>query len=316
MDNDQKAGQTPAAGKDPTPACVDFGEAIVLHQDPGATHELRWIGRGVLDGRVPQITLNAFPAAAVFRNKLYMAHQGTGPAATTVRYATYDDAAGLDASKWSAEATISGVSTSGAPALAVYKDKLYLAHSGAGIQENYLSYTVTDDGTTWKPDTLIPEVYLNGSPSMAVWGDRLYLFHQGASINSATGQLWYTTFDGDTWSKDVRVPNVSMVQSPSVVSYDGKLWVGYQHRQTVGKWTATMWYTAFDGEKWSDPSYMGSAAEVPIYPSSSPCLSADDNALWLDFYSEAGYQSEAVIQPGGGRTQASGAAARTRKGHG
>lgn len=306
MGSDQTAGQT-TPGKDPTPACVYFaGKAIDLHQDPGATQHLYWSSSGVYEQPIPSISLNAFPAATVFKDKIYMAHQGasTQGEGATLRYATYA-ASELDPAKWSPDTPI-GLSTSGAPALAVFNDKLYLAHTGAGITQNYVSYTVTEDGKNWAPDTLIPEVYLNESPSMAVLNGKLYLFFQGSTMTSSAGQLRYATFDGKTWSRDVQVPHISMVASPSVACYDGKLWVGYQHTEVVDNQTRTMWYSVYDGTSWAHPQPMGSEAE-PIYKNSSPCLSVTDDTLWVDFYSASGYWSAVVAEQGGKQAGTSGA---------
>ncbi len=76
--------------------------------------------------------------------------------------------------------------------------------------------------------------------------------------------------------------------SPSAAFYDGKLRVGYQHTEALDNKTYTMWYSVYDGTSWSRPQPMGSD-EAPIAKDSSPCLSVDDKALWVDYYSASGY---------------------------
>ncbi len=267
---------------DPTCGSVCFKSVdFAAYADPSGSRELKC--QSLDDGSHQKgldVHLLGFPAMAVFKDKMYVAHQGVNDD-HTVWYATYDG------TKWSGDNVINNVYLNCSPALAVFKgkqdaeEKLYLAHQGSdstGVP-NTLWYA-TFDGTKWSGDTNVPFVWLNASPAIAVYNGMLYLAHQGAGSN---GPLWFMTFDGNEWSTDTVIPGVTMAGSPSMAVYDEKLYVAYNN-SGASDTGGPIWVVTFDGKNWSKP-FSFSPRGLTTYPGSSPSLLVTASNSLVTLYS-------------------------------
>ncbi len=148
------------------------------------------------------------------------------------KYSIYD---GL---KWSSSTIVlPNVYLDASPAMAVFGNKLYLAHQGAEShksQGHTLCYT-TFDGTNWSPDITLSNISMTGSPSMAVGGDgKLYLGYQGYGSAEATSgsSVWCVTYDGSTRSPPFSIGwselPITSSSSPALFSAEGgKVWLAY-----------------------------------------------------------------------------------------
>ncbi|KVE33692.1 hypothetical protein [Burkholderia sp. TSV86] len=189
---------------------------------------------------VPPYPLSDTPAAINYLlGRLLIAYQG--PNNSGELYLTrYVDP------KWSEPKLVPGVGISGGPAMAIYKNTLYLAHRGQGNDGNQVWITVShDDGYTWEKDTRIENVGITGNPALAVVGNYLWLVHRGAGGDS--NQLWYTKFNGVAWTKDTRIDGVTTSDSPALAVNGDTLWI---YHRGDGSEANRCWVTWTNGIQW------------------------------------------------------------------
>jgi hypothetical protein len=97
--------------------------------------------------------------------------------------------------------------TTGAPALIVYKDKLYAFHEGFGQNGQLWYMRGAFDGSgnfKWENDKNTG-FGTTGAPALAIYKDKLYCVHRGAAGGAGgANALWWARFDGDTWSRPTR----------------------------------------------------------------------------------------------------------------
>ncbi|MGX1761705.1 hypothetical protein ACWIG5_33165 [Streptomyces lydicus] len=184
------------------------------------------------DEPFPRHASDAGPAAAVFRDKLYVVHKGNGNNSLwwTSRTAT---------GAWEPDREFPRHGTDTGPALAVFGNYLYCVHKGNG---NASMWWTRFDGTSWSPDQEIPRVATSSNPALAVYNNKLYCVHRG----NGDASMWYTTFDGTRWSQDTLIPNKATIAGPALAVFKGKLYC--VHR---GNNDQSLWWTAFNGSTWS-----------------------------------------------------------------
>lgn len=139
---------------------------------------------------------------------------------------------------------------SGAPALAVFGDKLYCV--GQGRDNSGWARYATFDGSAWSVDELLPSdghaFGLSGSPALGTFDGKLYCVREG---RGDSGWAWCASFDGILWSADALLPSndaaFGLSGAPALASFGGKLYCVRQGRGGSG-WTR---YATFDGSRWS-----------------------------------------------------------------
>lgn len=150
----------------------------------------------------------------------------------------------LDAA-WSNDVKIEGAGTSGSPALARFRDKLYCVHEGAG-EEGWLRYFTIDlsgkfssegylraDSGGEKVGASQPHARQWGrrafhgpSAALVVFGDKLYCFSEQ---RGKTGKLQYVfTEDGNTWSSDVVLGGTGTSGAPGLCVHRGRLFCAHE----------------------------------------------------------------------------------------
>jgi chitinase len=147
--------------------------------------------------------------------------------------------------------------TSGPPALAVFKDRLYCIHEGRG--RNGWLYWCSLDGNGWTPDVQLPnKAGTSGPPGLAVYQDRLYCVHEGRGNN---GRLYWCSFDGATWSDDLPLPNNATTKSPpGLAVYNSRLYC--VHEAGDGWLFACSW----DGTSWTADTQLVNGAGTSGQP--------------------------------------------------
>jgi BNR repeat-like domain len=200
-----------------------------------------------------------------------------------------------DIDEWSADKLLPNVGTSGSPALAAFKGKLYCVHEGKG-EDGWLWYT-TFDGKDWSKDIYLPNnekkvgtsgphkrqgsrTFRGPHAALAAFKDKLYCIHEGQNKD---GKLWYITFDGQNWSSDQPLPNnVGTSGPPGLAVFQGKLYCIHEEPAEQGK----LRYTTFDGEKWSEDK------DLRDIKTSGPPSLAEFNGKLYCFHQGAGENGE------------------------
>ncbi|ROO87362.1 delta endotoxin-like protein [Actinocorallia herbida] len=149
---------------------------------------------------------------------------------------------------WSADSPVGTLTTSAAPALAVFGDALYCFYQGD--LDGTLHYCVFD-GANWSADQQVPGVQITGSPAAAEFDGRLYVAHQGPGTDTDT-DLWCSVFDGQTWQTDTNIPWVGVTAGPALAVYDGSLYCLYKGAGTGSH--EGMWCIRHDGSVWQQPN--------------------------------------------------------------
>lgn len=276
---------------DPTYACVDFVNPVLAYASHDGSQEI-YVSGNVTNGGWPVEFryLTGYPAMAVFNGVLYLTHQVGLSGDHQLFYMTSNDTSMSNGSmNWSLDLAVPGVYLNESPGMAVFKNKLYVAHQGSDTTgERHALWYTTYDGN-WTHDTYIPGVLMNGSPSLAVFHDTLYIFHQGSDSTGEAHALWYTTTtDGITWTADKNIPGVSMDNSPCAFAIGSTaLYVAYKNAGA-----GTIGYVINHGNGWSSPGTVNEGG--PICDRASPTLygpgGSDADSLMLIYCDSNGGQ--------------------------
>ncbi|MBW8308673.1 MAG: hypothetical protein K0M45_03385 [Candidatus Paracaedibacteraceae bacterium] len=165
------------------------------------------------------------------------------------------------------------------PALALFKDKLYLAYQSAEKKSAQLQYAATEDGNNWDPGQPIRDIIMEGCAALAEFNDKLYLVYQSAEKKSA--QLWYTaTEDGNNWDPGQPIRDIIMEGSAALASFRNKLYLAYQARNSK-----QLYYTITkDGQKWTNPKPIKNIAMLR-----SPALARFNDKLYVVYQDCSGW---------------------------
>ncbi len=142
--------------------------------------------------------------------------------------------------------------TSGSPALATYKGKLYCVHEGRK-NDGWLWYC-SFDGAKWSEDKKLPDHGTSGPPAIAEYKGKLYCVHEEQGRG---GWLWFCSFDGKEWSKDKKLPDhgtgtkKDRFPRAALAVYGDLLYCVHEGQRDVSDGWGWLWYCTFDGEKWS-----------------------------------------------------------------
>lgn len=212
------------------PALAVFQNKLYcVHRGQGPDQSLWWFtfdgNNWSLDQQIPSPGGGAGPwsatgvGLAVFQNKLYCVHRGSGDNQELWWFS-------FDGNNWSADQRIPGPGggpgpwSAGAPALAVFQNKLYCVHRGSG--DNQELWWFTFDGNNWSTDQRIPGVgsvygpWSASGPGLAVFQNKLYCVHRGSGDNQ---YLWWFSFDGNNWSRDIENSGATSAYQPGIAVY-------------------------------------------------------------------------------------------------
>ena len=142
------------------------------------------------------------PGLCVYKGKLYIVHQGQN--ADSNLWLTTMDENGFSSDQIIVTKGGGYSRTSGTPALATFKGKMYMFHEDSGDNGN-IKYNIFD-GATWTDDALVSgNLKTSGPPALFVYNGKLICLREGGG-NS--GVIWYSeTTDGTTWTdKQLKTP--------------------------------------------------------------------------------------------------------------
>ncbi|MFG1705027.1 hypothetical protein ACFLIM_17705 [Nonomuraea sp. M3C6] len=132
------------------------------------------------------------------------------------------------------------------PAVAEYRDRLYVAHRGnvAALDDSSLWWTVYDAEEGWSEDQKFPKHFSTVGPAVAAYDGQLYCVHRG---NRDDGALWWTRWDGAKWTPDAKLPKHSSSAAPALAAYDGELYCVHRGNGDDD----SLWWTRWNGSSWS-----------------------------------------------------------------
>ncbi|MFP2925679.1 trypsin-like peptidase domain-containing protein [Pyxidicoccus sp. 3LG] len=189
------------------------------------------------------------PSVVAYREKLYCIREGRDDSGW-VWCATFDGTTWSPGDQLIPSAS-GAYGTTGSPAAAVFRGKLYCVREGR--DDSGWVWCATFDGTNWSGDQLISTsggtLGTSGPPTLVVFQNRLYCIREGRSDR---GWLWCTsTTDGITWTTDSLIPSngnaFGTSGPPALATYRGLLYCVRQGRDDSG-W---VWCATFDGTNWS-----------------------------------------------------------------
>lgn len=185
---------------------------------------------------------------------------------------------------------IQGQKSKTAPAIIVFRNKLYMLH--LGDQSNDLWYSYSEDGKTWSENQRIPNQSSKATPALATFNGKLYMIHLGDQSND----LWYSfSTDGLHWSQNRIIQGQKSKTTPSLVSFQGKL-----HMIHLGDESNDLWYSySTDGVNWSAntriPNQKSKAAPaLAVYRNKLHMVHIGDesNDLWHSYSADGIHWSE------------------------
>lgn len=171
---------------------------------------------------------NLSPALASYNTQMHMVFKGA--------HSNDLCQAVFNGSEWTGNVKISSISgispESGvSPALAVFRDKLYMVFKGA--HSNDLCQAVFD-GNEWTGNVSISSIsdispQSDSSPALTAFSDNLYLVYKGAN----SSDTYQAVFDGSGWMGDVKLSDISDISPasdhrPSLSALDEKLFMVYK----------------------------------------------------------------------------------------
>ncbi|MEO3874353.1 hypothetical protein ABGB18_36640 [Nonomuraea sp. B12E4] len=162
---------------------------------------------------------------------------GAPQAESQLHWSVYEPGEG-----WSADQRFVDHINVSSPAVAEYRDRLYLAHRGSD-DDIGLWWTVYDADEGWSGERKLPRHFGSHGPAVAAYDGHLYCVHAGTGDD---GSLWWTRWNGVKWTPDARLPRHSSGAAPALAAYDGRLYC--VHRGHADSW---LWWTRWDGTAWS-----------------------------------------------------------------
>lgn len=219
---------------------------------------LGWLdANGFFGVDAPGHKLSYAPAMVAYRDRLFLVYQGTDADAGKLAYTA------TNGTSWDAPRTITGISVTGAPALAVYQGKVHCFHKGTNETLDLNTITLFDTlcermGVTDPWVQMVMECMMGVAEAVTPVGDvklaaqTVTLLAEG--IRKLTSRqsdwLWHVTWDGSRWSEDVLCPSAEDAygvnsESAAAVEYANCL---FNLRQ--GRDGSKLWCGLYNGDSW------------------------------------------------------------------
>ena len=155
-----------------------------------------------------------------------MSFASSGPQGFTLGFVANDASNQLlvshsaDGVTWKPNTPVQNQSSKAAPALAVFKNKLWIAFV-ANDASNQLLVSQSADGVTWKPSTKVQSQFSKAAPALAVFESKLWI---AFVANDASNQLLVAhSAHGKNWSPSIEVKDQSSKAAPAFLGLAGAL---------------------------------------------------------------------------------------------
>ncbi|MER7468876.1 hypothetical protein [Streptomyces sp. NPDC097981] len=182
-----------------------------------------------------------------------------------------------DGANWSQDTPLPSGTTSHAPALAAYDNKLFcMVRSPDSTQQ--LSWNHFN-GSSWSSFSPFGQAKSPSTPALAVHNGHLYSTH-----HSADGDLWWNRFNGTDWSGFTQFPSGRTLTAPALAEYNGTL-----HCMVRDVDSPALSWTTFNGSTWKRFTAMrGKSPSAPALAAFNGKLFAvhrgsDDALYWTTF---------------------------------
>jgi len=113
---------------------------------------------------------------------------------------------------WKPNTSVQNQSSKAAPALAVFKNKLWIAFV-ANDAGNQLLVSRSDDGVTWQPSKKVQNQSSKAAPALAVFDNKLWIAF--VANDSSNNLLVSRSADGVTWNGNKPVTDQSSKATPA-----------------------------------------------------------------------------------------------------
>lgn len=153
-----------------------------------------------------------------------------------------------------------------------------------------LPNTSPDRGLRWSKDQQLRtdgggDVGTTGPGALIEYNGLLWCIHPGKRGTGQEPYLCYTVFDGNKWSKDQQLKtesggDVGTYGSPILAVFDGKLWCVHRGADNLRRDFEYLWYTVFDGSKWSEDKPLDHWLDKGVGTSAPAGLTAFNNRLY------------------------------------
>jgi hypothetical protein len=168
-----------------------------------------------------------------------------------------------DAVNWSANTLVAGQKSEWSPAVATFKNKLWVAFVSDNSYRELLICSSTD-GKNWTANTRVNQSS-KAAPSLCVFDNKLWLSSKRILICSSS--------DGRSWSGNT-VINESSKDGPSLCAFKGKLWLAFLANNDSNE---LLIISSSDGTRWSGNTRCNQSSKR------GPSLAAINDTLYLGF---------------------------------
>jgi hypothetical protein len=157
----------------------------------------------------------------------------------------------FDGKWWSPQQRLNDRASTDAPALAVYRDKLYMAWRGAGDDNLWWASYDGNPDLKWSDQIPLTDKGSVEGPTLAVFQDKLFMAWRGVSGDQG---LYWATYDGNPdlkWSDQQTPGDRGSFDVPALAVFQDNLfmaWRGIEGDENL--WWAT--YDENDHRKWTD----------------------------------------------------------------
>jgi hypothetical protein len=174
---------------------------------------------------------------------------------------------------------VAGIASSGGPALATFKGKVWMAWKGDGADTRIFLSSLS--GSTWAPGSSVSAVGTQSAPALTATSSELFLAYRGERDNT----IYYAkSADGANWGAGAAVPGALSSDTPALAAFgdtvhlvwkgasDNKIWLATY--TPAGGWGGASALSDFDSSK--GPALgVGSSGHLHL-----AWQGASDNDLW------------------------------------
>jgi hypothetical protein len=231
----------------------------------------------LLDDRASQSS----PALAVFHDKLYMAIRGPLDD-QRLFWATLELRKNIP-TNWSTPQVVSNSGSFCAPALAVFRDQLYLACRG--IETDHRLFWAIFDENTDPPQFVFQPVLddraSSDGPALAVFQDKLYMVMRGPTDDH---RLFWATFDGTPpWSTPQPLADSGSEDGPALAVFQDKLYMFIRGLQGDQR----LFFATFDGQG-ATPAWSAHTVMEGLFSNRQPAVAVFRNDCYIAHIGTAG----------------------------
>lgn len=246
----------------------------------GVTLDDVWSFPRMISGADAPLT-RAAPALAYLKGRLHMAYLDNNSSSSRIWVCSSGDGR-----NWSKSVNVSAqhsALTRAAPALTVFRDKLWMAFLDNNPSSSNIWVCSSDDGVRWSECTkLINDAFTRTTPALAVLNGRLHLAF--LDNNRSSSDIWICrSDDGVTWSSCTSISKINRAltrTAPALASLGNKLCLAFLDNNSSRSdiWTCT----SEDGVNWSKECYNVSTQNRAL-TKAAPSLAVAAGRFYLTF---------------------------------